>query len=158
MQREEITRDISEDDDSPETIDDISGDDSQEEDVQNDDPKETSDPDPEPEETSTDELSIWERDDLKEVVVKKDTIQKREEISDLDSSLEDLTDYSTNTTSYGSDLAYDSDVFEQILAEQQTANALFVRITNQNDLFLGIGIALIICCICYSVLERFTRF
>lgn len=157
MRTEEIITDISEDDDSPETIqDDVPGDDSQEEDVQEDDLKETSDPDPEPEETSTDELSIWERDDLREVVVKKDTIQKREEISNQDSSLEDLTDYSTNTTSYGSDL--DSDVFEQVLAEQQTTNALLVRITNQNDLFLGIGIALIICCICYSVLERFTRF
>ena len=54
------------------------------------------------------------------------------------------------------DLEYD--VFEQILAEQQAANTLLVRITNQNDLFLGICVTLIICCICYSVLERFTRF
>lgn len=143
MQEVEITTDIFEDDDSPETIqqDDVP-EDLPEEDIQEDDPKETS------------SANFWERDELKEVVVKKDTIQKHEDKLVEDSFLEDLTDYTTSV----SDLAYDSDVFEQVLAEQQTTNALLVRITNQNDLFLGIGIALIICCICYSVLERFTRF
>lgn len=149
MQREEITADISEDD-SPETIqDDVPEDDAPEEDVQEDVPKETSDPDQE--EASE---PFWKREDMKEVVVKKDTIQKRGEASDEDSSSTDLTEY----YSPASELVYSDDVFEQILTEQQTTNALLVRITNQNDLFLGIGVALIICCICYSVLERFTRF
>lgn len=123
--------------------------DAPEEDVREDDPKETSDPDPE--EASE---PFWKREDLKEVVVKKDTIQKRGEASNEDTSSADLTEY----YSPASDLVYSDDVFEQLIAEQQTTNALLVRITNQNDLFLGIGVALIICCICYSVLERFTRF
>ena len=121
--------------------------DAPEEDVQEGDLKETSDP----EEASE---SFWKREDLKEVVVKKDTIQKRGEASTGDVSSTDLTEY----YSPASDLVYSDDVFEQLIAEQQTTNALLVRITNQNDLFLGIGVTLIICCICYSVLERFTRF
>lgn len=120
-----------------------------EEDIQEDDPKETSDQDPE----EAPEL-FWERIDLKEVVIRKDTIQKREETFSEDASSADLTEY----YSPASDLVYSDDVFEQLIAEQQTTNALLVRITNQNDLFLGIGVALIICCICYFVLERFTRF
>lgn len=95
-----------------------------------------------PEETITEETDT-EEDTPEETVTEEtdteeDTIQETEEYPSIP------------------DLEYD--VFEQILAEQQAANTLLVRITNQNDLFLGIGVALIICCICYSVLERFTRF
>lgn len=89
-----------------------------------------------------------------ETVTEKETIQDREEIPETSSWKEEMTEYTD--TAPASDLEYD--VFEQMLAEQQAANTLLVRITNQNDLFLGIGVALIICCICYSVLERFTRF
>lgn len=89
-----------------------------------------------------------------ETATEKETIQDREEIPETSSWKEEMTEYTD--TAPAPDLEYD--VFEQILAEQQAANTLLVRITNQNDLFLGIGVALIICCICYSVLERFTRF
>lgn len=107
-----------------------------------------------PEETITEETDTGEDTTQKETVTEKETIQDREEIPETSSWKEEMTEY-TNTAP-ASDLEYD--VFEQILAEQQETNALLVRITNQNDLFLGIGVTLIICCICYSVLERFTRF
>lgn len=116
------------------------------EETQEDDPEET-----DTEETFSEETSVEET--TQEKTAKKDTIQDREEMPET-SWKEAMTEY-TNTTP-ASDLEYD--VFEQMLAEQQAANILLVRITNQNDLFLGIGVALIICCICYSVLERFTRF
>lgn len=106
------------------------------------------------EETITEETDTGEDTTQKETVTEKETIQDREEIPETSSWKEEMTEY-TNTAP-ASDLEYD--VFEQILAEQQETNALLVRITNQNDLFLGIGVTLIICCICYSVLERFTRF
>ncbi len=106
------------------------------------------------EETVTEETDTEEDTIQKETVTEKETIQDREEIPETSSWKEEMTEY-TNTAP-ASDLEYD--VFEQILAEQQETNALLVRITNQNDLFLGIGVTLIICCICYSVLERFTRF
>lgn len=107
-----------------------------------------------PEETITEEMDTEGDTTQKETVTEKETIQDREEIPETSSWKEEMTEY-TNTAP-ASDLEYD--VFEQILAEQQETNALLVRITNQNDLFLGIGVTLIICCICYSVLERFTRF
>lgn len=162
MRPEEITADIPEEktpeDDHKEYVapEETIQEESPEETDLEDDPEETDqDQEDAPEETDTEEISSeetsTEETTQEKTAAKKDTIQDREET--LKPSSEEL---STEYLSPVSDLEYD--VFEQILAEQQTTNTLLVRITNQNDLFLGIGVTLIICCICYSVLERFTRF
>jgi len=160
MQREEITAVIPEEEvpqDDPkedaapaETVQEESPEETDPE--ENDTVEETHEDDPE--ETDTEETFSEEETTQEETVTKKDTIQDREDMPETSSWKEEMTEYTD--TAPVSDLEYD--VFEQILAEQQAANTLLVRITNQNDLFLGIGVALIICCICYSVLERFTRF
>ena len=119
---------------TPETV-------TEETDTEEDTPEETvteaETPETVTEETDTEE-GTPEETVTEETDTEEDTIQETEEYPSIP------------------DLEYD--VFEQILAEQQAANTLLVRITNQNDLFLGICVTLIICCICYSVLERFTRF
>ena len=111
-------------------------------------PEETAAEEEAPKETVTEETVTEE--ETSEETTQEETITEKETIRDRE-KMPGSTD-----TAPASGLEYD--VFEQILAEQQAANTLLVRITNQNDLFLGIGIALIICCVCYSVLERFTRF
>ncbi len=138
MQREEITVVTPEETvaeaETPETV-------TVETDTEEDTPEETvaeaETPETVTEETDTEE-DTPEETVTEETDTEEDTIQETEEYPSIP------------------DLEYD--VFEQILAEQQAANTLLVRITNQNDLFLGICVTLIICCICYSVLERFTRF
>ena len=138
MQREEITVVTPEETvaeaETPETV-------TVETDTEEDTPEETvaeaETPETVTEETDTEE-DTPEETVTEETDTEEDTIQETEEYPSIP------------------DLEYD--VFEQILAEQQAANSLLVRITNQNDLFLGICVTLIICCICYSVLERFTRF
>ena len=138
MQREEITVVTPEETvaeaETPETV-------TVETDTEEDTPEETvaeaETPETVTEETDTEE-DTPEETVTEETDTEEDTIQETEEYPSIP------------------DLEYD--FFEQILAEQQAANTLLVRITNQNDLFLGICVTLIICCICYSVLERFTRF
>lgn len=120
---------------------------------ENDTVEETDPGETDTEETFSEETSV-EETTQEETATEKETIQDREEMPETSSWKEEMTEYTD--TAPASDLEYD--VFEQMLAEQQAANTLLVRITNQNDLFLGIGVTLIICCICYSVLERFTRF
>lgn len=51
-----------------------------------------------------------------------------------------------------------SEYFQEVVAEQQITNDLLYRVNQQNDLIIGIGVTLIICCIAYSVLEKFCRF
>lgn len=153
MRPEEVTADIPEEDveetlpeedaASPETVQE----ESPEETVPEDGSEET-----DTEETSSEETSAEETAHQEKTAAGKDSIQGRKEAL-KPSSDEPSAEYPLPA----SDLEY-GDVFGQILAEQQATNALLVRITNQNDLFLGIGVALIICCVCYSVLERFTRF
>lgn len=161
MRFEEITADIPEEKAPEETVIERTV-------VEEEAPEETAVEETTAEETATEEAATEETDTeetvtegetpeettQEETAIEKETIQDREEIPETSSWKEEMTEYTDIAPA--SDLEYD--VFEQMLAEQQAANALLVRITNQNDLFLGIGVALIICCICYSVLERFTRF
>lgn len=165
MRSEEITADIPEEETPEETVTEemdteeeapeetVAEETAAEEEIQEDTVTEETDTGETLEETVTEETDTEEEPTQEETATKKDTIQDREEMPET-SWKEAMTEYTDTTPA--SDLEYD--VFEQILAEQQAANTLLVRITNQNDLFLGIGVALIICCICYSVLERFTRF
>ena len=127
-----------------------------EEEVPQDDPKE----DAAPAETFPEEApeeTVAEAETPETVTVETDTEEDTpEETVTEETDTEEDTIQETEEYPSIPDLEYD--VFEQILAEQQAANTLLVRITNQNDLFLGICGTLIICCICDSVLERFTRF
>lgn len=51
-----------------------------------------------------------------------------------------------------------SELYQEMIAEQQVTNELLTRINDQNDFIIGVGVTLIICCIAYSILEKFCRF
>lgn len=82
-----------------------------------------------------------------------DSKESEETKEDIESLVTEYVVYSSESivTDY-------SEQYQELIAQQKVANELLYRINNQNDFIIGVGVTLIICCIAYSILERFSRF
>jgi len=50
------------------------------------------------------------------------------------------------------------EVFPTLLEKLDSLTTLSLRITEQLDLIMAVGVAVLICAICYVILHKFTRF
>ena len=83
-----------------------------------------------------------------------DEFKEENETKEVSENFVVMPDYYSSDTS---NMDY-TELYQEMVVQQQATNELLYRINEQNDFIIGVGVTLIICCVAYAILEKFCRF